>query len=346
MQRRDWLTLGAAGAASVLLGGCGGDAVDLGDTPLAKPHWRVRALLALGEPLDATRTLTPAQQRADFDERIRKASFAVEDPEEVASTSDMRAPTDAGEVPVRIYTPMGASGPRPVIVHFHGGAFVVGGLFSHDTACRALCNRAQAIVVAVDYRLAPEAPFPAGLDDCYAVTQWASTHAAEFGGIPGAVALYGDSAGGCLAAGVTLLARERQGPPIAAQVLVYPVTTLQMDQPSVQQFATGYFLEKSILDAMVLAYAPNPADVLDPHASPLLAADLRGLPPAMIITAGFDPLRDQGVAYATALRRAGVRVEHRNYRGMIHGFALMTALLPDARDARDRSAAFVRAAFG
>jgi acetyl esterase len=345
MHRRTWLTLAASSSASLLLGGCADAGPAIGDLPLEHPHWKLRALLMLPNTASADGTKPIAEERADFDRALEQIAFAVEDPEEVGTVRDVQVPTANGAVPVRVYAPLGATAPLPVIVHFHGGAFRFGGLDSHDRACRALCNRAQCVVVAVDYRLAPEAPFPAAFDDCYAVTAWAAEHATEIGGIPGTVALYGDSAGGNLAAAVALQARDLGTPRVAAQVLIYPVTTMTFDQPSVTQFAKGYILERPMMDAMLRDYLPNEADRRHPLASPLLATDLRGLPPALVITAGFDPLRDQGMAYAKAMQRAGVAVELRNYRGMVHAFVAFSALLAEARDARDHGAAFVRRAF-
>ena len=246
----------------------------------------------------------------------------------------------AGKVALRVYTPLNSSeAVLPGLVFFHGGGFVLGDLESHDDLCRELANHSGCRVVAVDYRLAPEAPFPAAVEDCYAATKFVAANAQKFGIDAGRLAVGGDSAGGNLAAVVSQLAKS-QGPKIAYQLLIYPVTQLGgPDTPSMRENATGYFLEKESMDWFTRLYAPDPAHRTDPRLSPLSAKDLSGLPPAYVITAGFDPLRDEGKAYADKLDLAGVSVTYVNYPGMIHGFFSLRSVIPKAREAIAAAAA-------
>jgi len=243
-------------------------------------------------------------------------------------------PGPAGPLPVRCYTPVDAAGERrlggssgerssaPLLVFFHGGGFVVGDLDTHDGLCRLLCRDAGVHVLAVDYRLAPEHPAPAAVDDCYAAYRWAVEHAAEFGADPARVAVGGDSAGGNLAAVVSQLARNDGFALPALQLLLYPVTDFANDTRSKTLFADGYFLTKKDMDWFRDNYLAGSAlDVDDPRVSPLLAEDLSGLPPAMVLTGGFDPLRDEGNQYAEALAAAGVAVDHRQFGPVVHAFA-------------------------
>jgi acetyl esterase len=251
-------------------------------------------------------------------------------------------PGPAGDIRLRVYTPLDAADAMlPGLVFFHGGGFVIGDLDTHDDLCRCLANGSFCRVIAVDYRLAPECPFPAAVEDAYAATHWVSANAAELG-IAGAIAVGGDSAGGNLAAVVCQLARSG-GPAIAFQLLIYPVTQLgQPEMPSMRENAKGYFLERESMLWFTRLYCPDAAHRADPRLSPLLATDLSGLPPAYVVTAGFDPLRDEGKAYADKLDSAGVPVTYVNYPGMIHGFFSMRGLVPKAREAVAASAAAVR----
>jgi acetyl esterase len=253
----------------------------------------------------------------------------MDDPPAVASVEDRVIPGPAGDLPVRIYTP-DASGPRPVIAYFHGGGFVFCSIETHDGTCRRLANATGAVVVSVEYRLAPECRFPAATDDCYAATVWAHDHASELGADPGRLVVAGDSAGGNLAAVVAQMARDLGAPPIEFQVLVYPVIDAACDTPSYTENAEGYFLEKQAMRWFWDQYLGANGDGTDPLASPSRAADLSGLPPAIVITAEYDPLRDEGEAYADALQAAGVPVTVRRYDGMIHGFVSMPMLFPEA----------------
>ncbi len=266
--------------------------------------------------------LPPQQARSGFRE-MTLAGLADLAPEPVAQVDDG---TLAG-VPVRTYDP-GMDG-APTTVYFHGGGWVIGDLDTHDPQCRRLANAARTRVVAVDYRLAPEHPYPAALDDAYAVT---CAVAAE----RGAVAVAGDSAGGNLAAAVALRARDEDGPAITTQLLVYPALDPTLTQPSVTENGEGYFLTKAGMEWFVGHYLPDRATRTEAYAGPLHAPDLAGLPPAVVATAEFDPLRDEGDAYARRLADAGVAVVHLRHPGLVHGFAGMAALVTAAAEARDR----------
>ncbi len=230
------------------------------------------------------------------------------EPHAVHEVYDRTVPGPAGPVPVRVYRPSEATG-LPVVVWFHGGGWVIGGLDSHDHLCRLLCDDAGCVVVSVDYRLAPEHPFPAAVEDCVAAYGWVAANATEVGGDPGRVAVGGDSAGGNLAAVVALTRRDAGDPPPRAQVLVYPVTDHEFDSPSMHENATGYFLEREHMRWFFGHYLRTPADADDWRVSPLRAPDLSGVAPAIVVTAEYDPLRDQGEAYGARLRAAGVDTE-------------------------------------
>jgi acetyl esterase len=251
--------------------------------------------------------------------------------EEVAAVEDRTVPGPAGDIPVRIYRPAG-DGEQPVLVFFHGGGWVIGDIESHDGTCRALANRSGATVVSVDYRLAPEAVFPAAVDDCVAATTWIGGHGDELGVDSSRLAVGGDSAGGNLAAVVAIAARDAGGPPIAFQLLIYPATDARMGSPSISENGEGYFLTEVDMKWFYGHYAP---DVTDWRASPLLAADLSNLPPAFVLTAEYDPLRDEGEAYADALKKAGGKVDVTRYPGLIHGFFTLASVLDAGKGAVD-----------
>ncbi|HEY0302940.1 MAG TPA: alpha/beta hydrolase [Rhizomicrobium sp.] len=261
----------------------------------------------------------------------------------IGKVEDRKIPGPAHDIAIRVYTPVDAKDAVLAgLVFYHGGGFVLGDLESHDDLCRCLANGSGCRVVAVDYRLAPEHPFPAAVEDCVAATQWISQHAAELGIDPRRLAVSGDSAGGNLAAVVCQLAKDG-GPAIAFQLLIYPVTQLGAPEtPSMRENAKGYFLEKEGMDWFTQLYAPDKKHRSDPRLSPLLCRDLAGQPPAYVVTAGFDPLRDEGKDYADRLDAAGVPVTHVNYPGMVHGFFSMRSLIPKAREAVAAAAAAVR----
>jgi acetyl esterase len=260
---------------------------------------------------------------------------------EVAAVDDRRIPGPAGEIPVRVYTPAG-SGPFAALVWFHGGGWVLGDIPGADVTCRELANAAGCVVVSVDYRLAPESEFPAAADDCYAATRWVADHATSLGIDPKRLAIGGDSAGGNLAAVTALRARDQGGPALAFQLLVYPATDAACDTPSYHDNADGYLLTKDSMAWFWDHYLRNDADRANPHASPLRAESLEGLPPALVITAEFDPLRDEGEAYGKRVRQAGVPVAISRYDGTIHGFFTMTGFLDLARNAVAEAAAALR----
>jgi acetyl esterase len=292
-----------------------------------------------GVPMDS---MEPVEAR-----RVFVGLAALERREDVAAVEDRTIPGPAGEIPIRIYTPSTADGAAPtgLVVFLHGGGFVVGDLDTHDGSARLLANRSGAIVVAVDYRLAPEAPAPAAVDDALAALRWAADHAAELGSTTGKVAVHGDSAGGNLAAVLCQRARDLDGPAIAFQSLVYPVTDLTLGHPSMVENGEGYFLTKAAMEWFADHYlGGSELAAKDPIVSPLFVDSCVGLPPAIVVTAEFDPLRDEGEAYAERLRADGVPVEAIRYDGQIHAFFGMTAILDDARDAVDRVGAALEAA--
>jgi acetyl esterase len=287
-------------------------------------------------PLDA---LAPEEARAAIAALRRNAP----PPEAVPAVADRTVPGPDGPIPVRLYTPPGQA-PYPVLIYFHGGGWVVGDLDTVDATCRALANRSGCLVVSVDYRLAPEYKFPAAVRDAYAATCWAAEAAPALGGDPRRLAVGGDSAGGNLAAVVALMARDRGGPAIAFQLLVYPVTDYAFDSPSYRANGRDYFLTTDMMRWFWGHYLRNEADAGSPYVAPLKVDNLSGLPPALVITAEFDPLRDEGEAYADKLRRYGVPVTVRRYPGMIHGFFTLTPFMESARDALETAGKALRAA--
>jgi len=276
--------------------------------------------------------------RANMDSRPRAPG------PEVAKVEDRAVPGVGPDVPVRIYTPEG-EGPFPVLVWFHGGGWVVGNLDTADGTARHLTVQTGCVVVSVGYSLAPEARFPAAADDCYAVTQWVARNGASINVDPSNIAVGGDSSGGNLAAVVSLMARDRGGPALAFQLLVYPVTSRDCDTVSYRENADGYLLTKDGMIWFWDLYLSNDADASNPYAAPLAAEDLSGLPPALVITAEFDPLRDEGEAYAQRLRAAGVPTTCSRYDGMIHSFFGMSAVMDKGKQAVSEAAVAVKQAF-
>jgi len=282
-----------------------------------EPHPEARAVLEMIETVGAV----PISQ---FDvERARKTfenmRTAGAGPE-MADVTDRTVPGPDGEIPVRVYRPTDRE--RPALVYFHGGGFVIGSPATSDPVARHLADRADCVVVSVDYRLAPEHQFPAAVEDAYAATEWVARNPAAVGA-DGRLAVAGDSAGGTLAAVVSLAARDRDGLAIDHQVLNYPATSPDDDWASREQNAGGYFLVEEDVEWFEDCYRDSWVHEANPYAVPMNACDLSGLPPATVVTAGFDPLRDEGAAYAERLADAGVPVEHRNYEDMIHGFVGM-----------------------
>ena len=267
------------------------------------------------------------------------------EPEPVASVEDRTIPGPEGEMAIRIYTPEG-SGPFPVLAFFHGGGWIMGSIISHDPLARVLCNGGGCVVVSVDYRLAPTHRFPAAAEDCYAATRWIAEHAESFNADGSRLAVGGDSAGGNLAAAVALMARDRDGPPIALQLLMYPVVDTNFDTASYRDNAEGKFLTRDSMMGMWQAYLASPEDGNNPYAAPLKAPDMSGLPSALVITAEYDPLRDEGEAYGKRLQEAGVLTTVSRYDGMVHGFMQMQGLADRPRDGHREAGTALRVAFG
>lgn len=293
-------------------------------------------------PMPKLWEVAPAQGR----EMYRMMASTLEPPAvPIGKIDNVTMPGPAGEIKLRVYTPVaGGSAALPCLVYFHGGGWVIGDLDTHDALCRTLANETSARVVAVDYRLAPENKYPAAADDAYAAVKWVEQNAAKLGIDPNLIAVAGDSAGGNLAAVVALMAKQKGGPRIVFQLLIYPVTQLRAQTESMKSFAEGYFLERRTMDWFCDQYAPG-ADPKDWRCSPLAAEDLAGLPRAYIVTAGFDPLRDEGKAYADKLNHAGVAAVYVDYPSMVHGFFNMSAVLPTARQAIADAAKALRKAF-
>jgi acetyl esterase len=264
----------------------------------------------------------------------------------VGAVSDLEV---QAEVPLRArhYVPLDASGDEPLLVFFHGGGFVYGDLDTHDGVCRLLCRHAGAHVLAVDYRLAPENPFPAAVEDARAALRWAFAHARELGADPRRIGVGGDSAGGNLAAVTSLLAAQDGGPAPVLQLLIYPATDCTRRRRSRELFGEGFFLTAAQMDWFEASYLGSVGDASgrDPRASPLLAGDLSGLPPAMVVTAGFDPLRDEGEDYAEALRAAGTPALLRRFPSFVHGFIGAAGVSRACRDAVVEIAGATRAMF-
>jgi acetyl esterase len=286
------------------------------------------AIEAQGNP--PFETLPVAEARRFAAESLKPVEGTLEP---LRSIEDISIPSPAGDIPIRIYTPDSLP-PCPAVVYFHGGGWVVCDLDTHDVVCSAIARRAGAVVVSVDYRLAPEHKFPAAVVDCYAATVWVASNAPRLGIDPKRISVGGDSAGGNLATVVCLKSRDENGPAIAFQALVYPVADLSsFDTGSYREFAVGYQLTKAEMEWFRDCYLGRKEDARNPHASPLLARDLHGLPPALIITAECDPLRDEGEAYAKLLEQAGVPVVCTRYAGMIHPFFSLSGAIPQALDA-------------
>lgn len=283
----------------------------------------------------------PVQARKNTRARLELAPVEIEPVHRVEART---IPGPGGEIPIRIYAPA-ATGPLAVLVYFHGGGWVVGDLDTHDVICRSLANQAECMVISVDYRLAPEHKFPAPLEDCFAATTWAAGNVDQIGGDPMCLAVGGDSAGGNLAAAVALMARDRGGPELCYQLLIYPVTDADFETASYRENATGYGLGREDMIWYWKHYLASDADAANPYASPLRATDLRDLPPALVITAGYDVLRDEGEAYARHLREAGVEVEVKAYPALIHGFFGMAPWIDEAKQAVSHAARALKKAF-
>ena len=303
------------------------------------------ALAAVLEQLNASEgpklhEVSPAEARVFFE------SMKMPSPETpMTSVEDRSFPGPGGDVAVRIYKPI-AGASLPVLVYFHGGGWVIGSIETHDGTCRELAAQAGCAVISVEYRLAPENPYPAAAEDSYAAVQWVAANAEALGLDASRIAVGGDSAGGNLAAATALMARDRGGPGLVMQLLIYPVTDADFERKSYLQNGTGMFLEADAMKWFWDNYVPDPATRKEGYAAPMHADDLSKLPPTLVITAEFDPLRDEGEAYARRLEAAGVETGLARYDGMIHGFFAMTLLLESARRAVAQSSEALRQEFG
>lgn len=294
-------------------------------------HPQARALLDFIEArgIPPTHTLSPAEARAFY--RDRRAATQPEAPQ-VAQVRDLKAEGPHGAIPMRLYRPLGAAADAalPVLVYFHGGGWVIGDLDTHDVLCRSLANGAGCAVASIDYRMGPEHRFPAAVDDVLAATRWVCREAASLGLDADRLAVGGDSAGGNLAAVAAIAARDAGDLPIAFQLLIYPATDMRRGHPSHQANGQGYLLTSDTMTYFHDHYIDDARHDLDWRASPLLHADLSGLAPALVLTAGYDPLRDEGMAYAEALTAAGNRAAYVCFERQIHGFITMGKVLDEA----------------
>jgi acetyl esterase len=300
-----------------------------------------KAFQEAGRP--AYETLSPQEAREFY---LEARLVTNPDPPELKSVEPLSIPAAHGSIPARIYTPnkiRQAGGLAPGLIFFHGGGWVMGDLDTHDVACRKLADHGQLIVISVDYRRAPEHKFPAAVDDAIAATAWIAGHAKELGIDAARLLVGGDSAGGNLAAVVALAARDGNGPAISGQVLIYPATDFAMTHASHREPETSLLLTHSVIRWFRDHYLNGAADAHDWRASPARASTLSGLPPAYVLTAGADPLRDEGDEYARRLKDAGVAVTHRTFPGQFHGFFTMGKLLQQANVAVSEIGAWLRA---
>ncbi len=284
---------------------------------------------------------------ADAREFFRSTSgLLAHAPATMERIANRPVPAPHGSVPVRVYSPRSGRAPRPLLVYYHGGGWTIGDLDTHDAVARAFADRAGCIVVSVDYRMGPEHRFPCAIDDALAAFAWVAAHAGELGGDPSRIAVGGDSAGGNLAAVVAQQTHRAGTRAPDFQLLIYPVTDIGEETSSYESFAEGFYLTRPGMRWFANNYVSAPEQRLDPRASPLRAADLSGLAPAFVMTAGFDVLRDEGKAYAERLLEAGVDVEYRNYDSLIHGFVSMAGVVREASRAFDDAVAALRVGLG
>jgi len=299
---------------------------------------RIRKGLDRARDLPAWSSLSPAQARLALAAQV--SAFRITAPP-VASV-DRVITVDGRDIPTRLYTPPG-EGPFPLLVYFHGGGFVLGSIDTHDTTCRFLCAGAAAMVMSVGYRLAPEHRFPAGLQDCMAALQWSAAHAEELGVDPGRMAVGGDSGGGNLAAVTAMCARDAGGPPLRAQLLIYPVTDhVNLERSSYVECAEGFGLTRADMEWFWAHYLGDDSQTDNPLVAPLKAKDLSGLPPAFIVTAEYDVLRDEGESFAEKLSAAGTPTRLVRCQGMNHGFWILASILDEATESVQQACAWLR----
>jgi len=282
-----------------------------------------------GRPL--FETLSPPEARALYEEM---SAIGGGEPPALFKVEDTEATGPFGPIPLRVYTPRDPKGEKlPLLIYIHGGGYVIGSRNSHDVPCRSLALEGDCIVVSVDYRMAPEFPFPKPVEDCWAAANWIVDNVEKLGGSADKIAIGGDSAGGNLSTVLCLKAKEQGSPSFVHQLLIYPGTDMTMSAPSHTELADGYRLTKSLVEWFMNHYfSGENTDRKHPHASPLFAEDLSGLPPVTMISAGYDPLKDENAAYEEKLKVAGVPINHHHYAGMIHGFINMPAFLDAAKD--------------
>jgi acetyl esterase len=306
---------------------------------------QIETVLALVKKLGLPEVwqMTPDQARENYAARVRNAEVK----QSIHRTQDRRITGPAGDITVRVYWPREPKSGElfPVLLWLHGGGFVIGSLDTHDSVCRMLATQADCMVVSVDYRLAPECRFPAAVEDSQAALRWLALHASEIGADAKRIAVGGDSAGANLATVIATVARDEGHPKVAFQLLIYPCTAPEPETPSHRKFAEGYILSRNSIVWFYKQYLRSQRESTNPRFAPLLADDLSNLPPAFVLVAGYDPLRDEGVDYAKRLIEAGNRVQLVNYEGMTHGFYLMGGVVDAAKRAVAQSAMALREAF-
>lgn len=309
---------------------------DLRDPAVDIKNPEVIAILRELDPRGGMAPFTAEQKRIAYRKGVSRAGT----PEPIHSVTDQMIPGPAGEIKVRIYRPNERAN-LPIVVYLHGGGFISGDLETHDPQCRMLSNHIPAVVIGVEYRLAPEHPYPAAIEDCFAALQWAERNANSIGGSARRIAIAGDSAGGNLAAVMTLMSRDK-GNNLRAQALVYPMTDATLSSASLVE--NGFIPPFTVIDCVLAwqVYLTRNEDRRDPYISPLQAANLTGLPPTLIITSEFDILADEGEAYANRLREAGVHIEHEEFQGMVHGFFQWSGSVAAARLAMNRVVQFLQ----
>ena len=299
---------------------------------------QIQTLLDKGTGVPATHTLPVEVARAQYEARIVLMAPAAE----IAAVEERTIDGPGGPLRIRIYTPHGA-GPFPLLVFFHGSGFVLCSLDTHDGMCRNLCAGGESVVASVDYRLAPEHKFPAGIDDCLHATRWAAAHAAALGANPARVAVAGDSAGANMAAVTALRVHDEGGPALCGQLLLYPVTDYHTPgTPSYEENAEGYGLTRDTMKWFWKHYLNDESEAAHPHASPLRAQNVSGLPPTLVITAEYDPLRDEGERYAEKLSAAGVPTALTRYDGVNHGFMFWVGVVDKAGVAMNEACEWLR----